>query len=253
MTAKSITSLQHPLVKHLVKLRQQRSYRKDCQHLIIEGKKILHDIHPLIKIKHLLFTDASLLPATISCEEKYQVTDAIIEKITGSVTPEGIVAEVAMPEYPPLTDFQSMVVLDRIQDPGNLGTIIRTALAFGWEAIYCIEGTCDIWNDKVIRATRGAAFQIPFYHGSWSQLLKVVKNNHAHVFAADLGGQTIETLSLPEGPIALVLGNEGQGVSEEASTNCQKLTIPISNQMESLNVAVAGGILMYHLRGHHHG
>lgn len=253
MILQSITSLQHQLVKHLTKLRQQRSYRKKCGRLVIEGKKLIQDIHSQVEIHAILTTDASFIPDDISYKSGYQVTDSVIEKITGSVSPEGVVAEVTMPQQHPIDHCQSLVVLDRIQDPGNVGTIIRTALAFGWEAIYCIKGTCDIWNDKVIRSARGASFQIPFQYGSWQQLLELINNAGATAYAADLGGHPINTLSRPSGPIALVLGNEGQGLSEEASKNCHKVTIPISHAIESLNVSVAGGILMYHLRGQDHG
>ncbi|MEM1283319.1 MAG: RNA methyltransferase [Chlamydiota bacterium] len=253
MTLQSITSLQHQLVKHLTKLRQQRSYRKECGHLVVEGKKLIHDIHSQVEIHAILTTNTSFIPDKISYKSGYQVTDSIIEKITGSVSPEGIVAEITIPQQQPIDHYESLVVLDRIQDPGNVGTIIRTALAFGWKGIYCIEGTCDVWNDKVIRSARGASFQIPFQYGSWQQLLELVNNAGATVYAADLGGEAINTLSTPSGPIVLVLGNEGQGLSQEASKNCHKITIPISHAIESLNVSVAGGILMYHLRGKDHG
>lgn len=253
MTLKSITSLQHPHIKHLTKLRQQRSYRKECRLLVIEGKKLIYELHPILDINSILVSDESLLPTGISYGVGYHVTNEIIQKITGTVSPEGIVAEVKMPEEAPLDTFQSMIVLDRIQDPGNVGTIIRTALAFGWETIYCIEGTCDIWNDKVIRASRGAAFQIPFHYGSWDQLLELLHKIDATAYAADLGGQPLDTVSKPKGPVALVLGNEGQGLSEQALSGCQKVTIPINNEMESLNVSVAGGILMYYLGGQSHG
>lgn len=248
MNLTSIASLHHPVVKHLSKLRQQRAYRSRCKRVVVEGKKLIHDIHRIVKVKTLITADSSLVPQGISFEEGYHVTDAIIKKITGSVTPEGIVAEVVMPEENSLESCRSIVVLDRIQDPGNVGTILRTALAFGWEGVYFVDGTCDMWNDKVIRSARGATFQLPFKSGPWSDLLSYFGRAQIVPYAADLGGISIDELKVDSKNIALVMGNEGQGLSKEASEYCQKVTIPISAKMESLNVSVAAGILMYKLR-----
>jgi RNA methyltransferase, TrmH family len=247
-----LTSLQHPLVKHLSKLQQQRAYRSECKQLVIEGKKLIRDVHHLIEVQSLLVTDESLIPEDIVFKTGYHVTDAIIQKITGSLSPEGIVAEITMPSTNHIESCRSLVVLDRIQDPGNVGNIIRTASAFGWDGVYCIHGTCDCWNDKVLRAARGATFHLPIQYGSWNELMELLKTNQITPYAADLGGQSIDNVDRSSHPIALVLGNEGQGLSKEVLENCKKITIPISNQMESLNVSVAGGILMYMLRDQHH-
>lgn len=249
MTFKTLTSLQHPLVKHLAKLRSQPAYRREQRRLVLEGRKLLEEMHPLLHIEALLVADESLVPERISFQAGYLVTEGIIRKITGTLSPEGIVAEVRMPPERAVAPFRSMVVLDRLQDPGNVGTLMRTALAFGWDAIFCIEGTCDLWNDKVIRASRGAPFQLPVYHGSWDKLGEILRKEGATAYAADLSGAAIESLGPRAKAIALVLGNEGRGLSEEAFSHCQTITIPIDSRMESLNVSVAGGILMYLLRG----
>ena len=136
------------------------------------------------------------------------------------------------------------MVLDGIQDPGNLGTLLRTALAFGWNGIYLLGNCCDPYNDKALRSAKGATFRLQLYQGDKAHL-KDLSRTH-QVLVADLDGKAPESVNESEKRV-LVLGSESLGVSAESQAFGEKVTLPISGEMESLNVAVAGGILMYQL------
>jgi TrmH family RNA methyltransferase len=241
---KEITSLQHPLVKHLVKIRQNHDYRIDHHSILIEGQKLISEAP--VQFKSILTTQADLVPSHVKADEVFLTTPEIIEKISGLKSSEGILAEAVMPKNSDLTKKKLIVALDRINDPGNLGTILRSALAFGWEGVFLLEGCCDPYNDKALRASRGANFKLPVACGNWADLKKLIEENKMKSFVADTEGTECKSIQVSE-PILLILGNEASGPSEEAKKISQAVTIPMAGPMESLNVSVAAGILMYTL------
>ena len=233
-----ISSLQHPLVKHLVKLRTNKNYRNSEKRVLIVGENLVNEIYPIN-----LFTVQNSF-SNINAEKHYIVTDAIMKKITGLEQPEGIAAEVIMPPTASFETVKRLVVLDGVSDPGNMGTLIRSALALGWEGVYIISNSCDPYNDKALRAAKGATFRLPLSFGDWDNLKHIISKNKLTPLAADMDGISIKNLEQQKG-IALVLGNEAHGISLEAKKICKTIAVPMSGKMESLNVAVAGGILMY--------
>lgn len=247
MTIRTLTSLQHPLVKHLVHLRQNHDYRDDHRSVVIVGEKEVREIGAKTPVKTLFVLNESMIPEGIDAKDVYVVNEEILFKTSGMRTPEGVLAEVEMPPSNPLQGFDRIVVLDEVSDPGNLGTILRTALALGWQGAFVIDGSCDPYNDKALRAARGATFRLPIGRGSWSDLSKIIETNQLDAYAADLKGMPISEVKSKK--IALVLGNEAHGLSEHATSACKKVTIPMEGPMESLNVSVAGGILMFGLKG----
>lgn len=244
--SKQITSLQHPIVKHFVKLRQNTDYRWDHQSVVVEGIKPVKEVSLSQQVKRILAYDDTYLPPGISAEEILIVNDGIMKKVSGMQTPEGILAEVAMPKPASLKGMRYLIAFDRVSDPGNLGTLMRTALALGWEGAFLLPESCDPFNEKALRAARGATFRLPMAAGDWKDLKKLIEENKLEPVVADLQGISIKEFKAEKG-ILLVLGNEAQGISQEAEKMCQKVTIPMPGEMESLNVAVAGGILMYAL------
>lgn len=244
---KEISSLQHPLVKHLVKLRQNNDYRYDHHSLLIEGVKMIHEISSLFPFKTLLVTSKDLIPKNIRTEEIILATPEVIQKISGLQSPEGILAEVPMPPVSNLQGKKFIVALDAINDPGNLGTVLRTALALGWEGVFLLGEGCDPFNDKALRSSRGAVFKLPLARGNWEDLQKFALENKLETFVADLEGTSVDKIQPLKGMI-LVLGNEAHGPSKEIKTSCSAITIPMPGKMESLNVSVAAGILLYTLR-----
>lgn len=250
MDIKSLTSLTHPLIKHLVHLRQNHDYRLSHGTVVISGMKEVKELPLQYPIKTLLVCDENEIPKGIKAEIIYIVPENVMQKASGLVSKEGILAEVTMPPMSDLKGLKRIVVLDKIADPGNLGTILRTALALQWDGVFILEDSCDPFNDKALRAAKGAAFRLPIGRGSWNELDALIERAGLYPLAADLKGTPLNKIT-PKNKIALVLSNEAKGLSKEAAKRCDKVSIPISSEMESLNVAIAAGILMYVLMSNH--
>lgn len=247
MIVKQIASLQHPLVKHLVHLRQNSDYRYEHKAVAIEGCKMVAEVGHSRRIKKLLVTHEGLIPAKVHAEEIFVVDEAIMKKISGMQSPEGIFAEIEMPSFSNLEGARFVIALDHVSDPGNVGAILRTALAFGWDGAFLIGDGCDPYNEKALRAARGATFRMPLRAGGWSDFDAFTEKLGLTPVVADLDGSGIADVQNSKGCV-LVMGNEAHGPSPELASRSKKVTIPMSGPMESLNVAVAGGILMYLLR-----
>ena len=229
-----LTSLQNPKVKHLQKLLTDRAYRYERQEFIAEGPRILDFVK---NVKEIYYTDENPL----SQIPGYKITPLVLNKISGTETPQGVVALCNMDLRTILPKQGSYVYLDGIQDPGNAGTIIRTAAAFGLDGVIFGKGSVDPYSPKVVRSSMGAIFQIGIYQIKLDQLA-----GHL-VLAADLAGEPV-TKSLGQDFI-LIIGSEGKGLSPEIKQKATKtLTIPVSQKVESLNAAVSAGILLYILK-----
>jgi TrmH family RNA methyltransferase len=166
-------------------------------------------------------------------------------------SPQGIVALAAVPSYGLATirDASPMrlLVLDAVQDPGNVGTIIRTAAALGATATVALPGTVDVWNAKVVRSAMGAHFHHPAFHATWEDVHAFLDGESIPLWAADAGGQPLPGRAPRR--LALAVGNEGAGLSESVLAAAEKVvSLPITKTVESLNVAVATGILLHELR-----
>lgn len=243
---RKLNSLQHPLVKHFVKLRQNHDYRLEHRSVIIDGIKPIREICTKSPAKILFAYDETFISPEVKAQEVFIVSESIMQKVSGMKSPEGVIAEVSMPEWNSLKDKRLLIVLDKINDPGNLGTILRTALALGWEGAFILNESCDPFNEKALRASRGAVFRLPMRLGSWEDLKSLIKENNFHPFVAGLNGKKLADVKINH-HVMLILGNEAHGPSPEAMSLCQQVTIPMPGQMESLNVSIAGGILMYEL------
>lgn len=244
MLPKSLISLQHPFVKYLVKIRKDRSFRRNEGKVLITGKKlILELIEKKAPIELLLLAKGSDFA---SSHETIDTTTEILQKITGLSSMEGVAALLAIPPFQKIEKAKNLLVLDGITDPGNLGTLLRSALSFGWDGIYLTENTCDPFNDKALRAAKGATFFLPMEEGSFVNFLKVAPS--FTVLVADMEGTSVN-LAKKDTPLALILSAEGSGARQESKEGFQKVKVPMSPSMESLNVAAAGAILLYTLKG----
>ena len=235
-----INSRTNQKVVHASKLKTSKGI-KEFNEFLIEGKKILK-----------LAIDSGLVKEVFTLKEldinkdipQYLVSEEIIDKISFNQNPEGIVAICQILPEKPKGKMDKVVYLDNVQDPGNMGTIIRTALALEYDAIILSDNCVSIYNPKVVSAAKGAMFLIPILHGD----IQKYKKNHL-VITSTLNERSI-SLDRVEKPqsFILVLGNEAYGVSEGVIKNSDVFVkIPIS-KIDSLNVAIAGAILMYHLK-----
>ena len=178
-----------------------------------------------------------------------EVDDRELNDVAETETPQGVIAvarirDVSLADID-LTANAVVLVLDAIQDPGNLGTLIRSADAFGAAGVIALPGTTDYWSSKVIRSTVGAAFRIPLVNTSDDETWRWLEKNQVTICGADMHGTPIREFAV-RGRVALVVGNEGGGLREETRAKVTgTVSIPMRGNAESLNVAVAAGILLY--------
>jgi TrmH family RNA methyltransferase len=239
--SKKISSLQNPVVKHLVQLRENPSYRRKCRRVLVTGVKLVKEISCLINPISVIQLESTKKDTE---ENLILVSENVLKKITGLQTPEPIAAEFPLPDPSNLLTAQRILVLDRISDPGNMGTLLRTALALGWEGALILSGCVDLFNEKVIRSSRAASFKLPYFEGTWQNIKELIQYNAFTPLIADTQGMNIRELSHQK-KILLILSSESLGVDEKAIQLAKQVTIPMPGNMESLNVAVAGSILMY--------
>lgn len=179
----------------------------------------------------------------------YLVNQKIIDKLSTTTSSQGIIGIVKMPDDTyNINNYQKIVLLDNINDPGNLGTIIRTSAALGIDAVITSLDTVDIYNEKVIRATQGSIFKIPVIRCDLLEVIKSLKENNIKVLATSLNTKNeIKDISNLDS-FAVVFGNEANGVREEVFNLVDEtFKINMYNDVESLNVAIACAICIYHL------
>jgi len=167
-------------------------------------------------------------------------------------SPQGVLAIGEIPSLAvqalTLPAVARVVLLDGVQDPGNAGTILRTAAALGATAVLALPGTVDLWNAKVVRSAMGAHFHMPALHCDWASLDELRRREEIVTWGADAGGTPLAQLAPPP-RLALLVGNEGAGLSAEGRARAEVIAaLPIGDRVESLNVAVATGIFLYQLR-----
>lgn len=238
MLAKRISSLQHPSVQHWADLVKKRSYREEVRSVLVSGEKLVRELARYVPLKTLITSfEEDALPA----EERFLVTEGILKKITGLGTPDGYAAVVPLPPSQDLSSLRYLLILDQIADPGNLGTLLRTAYALGWEGIVATPGTVDFFNDKALRAAKGATFRLPLSCATPEEIISWGKT----IYVADVEGKPLAQSAF-QPPLALVLSNEARGPKHWV--HGQKIHIPMSQDAESLNVASAGAILLYAMR-----
>ncbi|MCB1108291.1 MAG: RNA methyltransferase [Chlamydiia bacterium] len=242
MVALSIKSLQHPIIKELVEMRKLSS---EHDHVLVMGKKIVLELAQTHPIQTLILQDHLDIAEFPEAEHTYQVSEAIIKKITGLPAPEGICAVIKKPKFVDLSQKTRILALDHVSDPGNLGNLLRTALALGYEGAYLIGGV-NPFNDKALRAAKGATFYLPLQVGEPIDFLTFLEKSSITGITGSLRGAPLASFRATT-PFAVILGNEGCGLTPEIANRCQGVTIPMSGQSESLNVAVAGGIILYAL------
>ena len=235
-----ITSLNNPTIKEISKLKNKK-YRDLTNTYLAEGEHLVEEAY-----KNNILTKIILLEDTI-CNydiEKIYVTKEVMKKLTELDTPNKIIGIVK--KNTPLPIGNKILILDNIQDPGNLGTIIRSSVAFDIDTIVLSTNTVDIYNPKVIRSTQGMIFYTNIITLELKEFINEIKTKNYTIFGTNVrNGKNIKEITLPE-KFALVLGNEGQGVSKEIESLCDdNIYIKMSSKCESLNVSVATSILLY--------
>lgn len=236
-----ITSLTNNEVKYLNKLNIKK-FRDQEHKFLVEGEHLVEEAKKSCLLEKIIVLDDKY---DFGCE-KIIVTKEIMKKLSSLDTPPNIMGVCRMLEEKCIGN--KYLILDSIQDPGNLGTIIRSAKAFNVDTIIMSKDTVDIYNSKVIRATQGMLFNTNFIRCDLVPIIKELRCKNIDIYTTDVnGGEDIRSIS-DFSKYALIMGNEGNGVSKEVATLAdKKIYISMNKNVESLNVAVATSIILYEM------
>ena len=247
-----ITSAGNSQIKNVINLVKKSKDRKDQGLFVVEGKKMFEET-PRDRLKKVYVSESfekNNRESLRNCQYEI-VSDEVFARMSDTRTPQGVMALVSMKEYSLddvlRTSSPLLMVLENIQDPGNLGTIIRSAEGAGVDGIIMTAGTVDIYNPKVIRSTMGAMYRMKYtYVDKVADIVPFLKNNGITAYAAHLQGAVdYGSCDYTKGT-AFFIGNEGNGLTDEAAELADtKIIIPMKGQLESLNAAVSSAILMY--------
>lgn len=247
---KIIQSIQNETIKLVDKLHDKK-VRTSKQKFIVEGYHLVEEAYKHNQLDSIFTINEEDFNKFKNCEQ-YLVTEQIIKKLSTTINPQGIIGVVKMQESFPLDlnkETIKIVLLDNVNDPGNLGSIVRTAAALGYDAIYMSSDTVDIYNEKTIRATQGSIFKIPFYYGNLETLISKLKKNGIICFGTTLENSVnLENVKHCK-RYAVCFGNEARGMNEDTIKLMDKnIKIEMQNDVESLNVLAASSIVLYELK-----
>ena len=241
-----ITSKTNSVITETKKLKQSK-YRKKEGLFIAEGEKNVYDSLKYTSAVKIFHTENTAIPN--GCENcAYTVSESVMKELCDTVTPQGIIGIFKTPVFSYEKVDGAIAVLNGVSDPGNVGTILRTALAMNFKTVICDEKTADVFSPKVVRSAMSAVFALNILRTE--ELKKEIisfKEKGYSVYAGALSGESVEINKIDfEKKCILVMGNEANGVSDEIlSVTDKKFIIPMPGGIESLNVAVAAGISMY--------
>lgn len=252
-----ITSSSNAQIKNIEALLKKGKERREQKAFVVEGRKMFEEL----LLRRELFKKAYFSENYVS--EHYPegvpediphevVAERVFRQMSETVMPQGVLAVAAMPDYSLLQIISSpqekvLLMLENLQDPGNLGTILRTAEAADVAGIVLTKESVDMYNPKVIRSTMGAVFRVPFvYVEDFFGLLETLKEQGVHLLAAHLKGERSFIEADYSGGCGILIGNEANGLSERvAKMATERVVIPMAGKTESLNAAVAAALLMY--------
>ena len=238
-----ITSIKNDHIKELVRLKEKK-YRDTTNMFLVETKHLVLEAYRAGLIKELILEQNEIFPLDVPIT---YVSNEVLKKLSSLDTPSKVMAVV---EKRKITNElgKKILVLDRIQDPGNLGTIIRSAVAFNIDMIVCSKDTVDVYNPKVVRSSQGMMFHIPIVVKEISGFINEIKKDGYKIVGTKVtNGHDVRESSIYS-HFALIIGNEGQGISKDIESLCDEyLYIKMNGNCESLNASVEASILMYEI------
>lgn len=256
-----ITSTSNGRIKRVIGLQSKAKQRKEEQAFVIEGPKLLMEA-PLHLVKEAYFTErfyADYIKKDSRMEDKLShlacemVSDEVLKRMSDVKTPQGVVCVLKKEDQEIVNllhreaEFPFYLIIEDLQDPGNLGTIFRTAEAAGVDGIIMNEGCADMYNPKTIRATMGSLFRVPFiYVAKLVPVLEKLEQWDIKIYASCIDGtKNYDAFDYIEGT-AFLIGNEGTGLTDEIKKRAShQLVIPMAGEVESLNAATAAAVLMF--------
>ena len=244
-----ITSRQNQLCTHLRKLGSSGSYRRKSGEFLCDSPKLLEeallhggDLHTVV------CTEGAALPPIPEGVRLVQVPSDVMKSISPAETPQGVLSVCGMGQQtlPEELTGKRYAVLDGVQDPGNVGTILRTADAFAADGLFLVNACADLYNPKTIRATMGAVFRCPVWTCTAAELRALLTKSGLPLYGAALRSDTADAREVDYTRCAIAIGSEGRGLSEEMLDLCDRtVLIPMRAHCESLNAAVAATVLLW--------
>ncbi|MCI8808986.1 MAG: RNA methyltransferase [Oscillibacter sp.] len=245
----TITSRSNPLCTHFRKLARSRSYREETGEFLCDSPKLLEEAGlwgaPVLT---LLYTEGvELPPFDDHAARVVQVSESVMKSVSPMETPQGVVFSCRAEKRGAPNNMKEgrWLVLDGVQDPGNVGTILRTADAFGWNPVL-LPGCADVNNPKTVRAGMGVHFRIPVYHCTLPELTALLEEADLPLYGAALRKDTVDVREVDLSRCAAAVGSEGRGLSSEVLAVCNRtVRIPMHKNCESLNAAAAAAVLLW--------
>lgn len=249
-----ITSRENPAVKYACKVRDDAAFRRAEGVFFAEGVRLCEELARAFRPYKVYYLDSKKPRARALGGEACEISMPVAQKLAGTQTPQGLFALFPYPS-PDARVFCAggrYLCLERVQDPSNLGALVRSAAAFGFDAVALSPGCADAFSQKALRASMGAAGKVPVVSvPDFPGFLRGLRAKGCTVYAAALQNSLALAQAAPaQNGLAVVIGNEGNGLSPEAiSAADMAVRIPMTDAVESLNAAVAGSILLWHFRG----
>ncbi len=248
-----ITSTHNPKLKLVRALQGRAKERRDAGAFVVEGVRLVEEaVNSNWRLRFALYDELLSERGKLTVErlllngvDVEEVSTSLMKSLSETESPQGIVAVLELNQLP-VTNLPDFILIpDQIRDPGNLGTLLRTAAAAGVQAVLLPPETTDAFAPKVVRSGMGAHFRLPIHSMSWDEIQRFCESASQRIFLADMDGRSCWEVDLRQ-PLALIIGGEANGASEQARKLAnQKISIPINGNMESLNAAAAGSILMF--------
>lgn len=249
LLAMILTSKNNPLIKETIALKEKKA-RKQLGLFLVEGIKMtLESRKSGLEIERVFLQENGAFSATdigVDQDKIVYVSEDVFRAISDEKTPQGVLCRVKIPDTRLDKPNGNCLILDGVSDPGNMGTIIRTANAAGYNEVYLTEGCVDPFSPKCVRASMSGIFFTKLYFGTREEIISCMQD--VSVIVADMAGENVFTFTPPK-KFALVIGNEANGVSAEIKAKAHyTVKIPMQDTQESLNAGVSAGILMYQLQ-----
>jgi TrmH family RNA methyltransferase len=248
-----ITSSQNPKLKLARALLGRSKERREAGAFVAEGIRLLEEALAVNwPVRFILYTDGLSQRGQVLVkgfkdrgQDIEEVSSDLLQAISETETTQGIIAVLEDHSLPLPATLDFVLIPDQIRDPGNLGTLIRSAAAAGVQALFIPSYTADAFAPKVVRSAMGAHFRLPFRSMSWEEIHQATSSSISHIYLADMQGEPCWEADL-RAPLALIIGSEAEGASAEAlALTPHRLSIPMPGAVESLNAGVAGSILMF--------
>ncbi|MDO9299731.1 MAG: RNA methyltransferase [Anaerolineales bacterium] len=248
-----ISSPHNPKLKLIRALQGRAKERRETGAFLAEGVRLVEEaVTSNWSMRFVLFDDTlngrgrsqveSLRSRGVDVEE---VSTSLMKSLSETESPQGILAVLELTQLPIPNSPTFILIPDQIRDPGNLGTLLRTAAAAGVQAVLLPPETTDAFAPKVVRSGMGAHFRLPIHSMTWEEIKRFCESANQRVYLADMDGQSCWEMDLRQ-PLALIIGNEAEGASESAKQLAnQIISVPMTGMIESLNAGVAGSVLMF--------